>query len=295
VILPSVEGAEREILDDVREKTGLSFKRLGGINTQEKKVASAVLPILADWIPKLTDLRYLRACYLCFITPYAHPFLDLIIDRWQSEEDGLTSSILGQALAAALDCNDAVRIWELFRQHKSSQCYYQILSKLAACPAVQDSVRNELVGALGSKELRASDLAEIAKVPDPRIRRWFANNTSNSDPAIRGLARRIVAVRSLPPGVEYSTNAPGDAIELFSTECDIANFQASIATVAERFHLKIPRPIRSGSFLAGIELKRWLASDFQDENGYRLSLWFRLEDVDTVTVVLERKPAGIRA
>src|ERR1700693_3873398 len=87
------------ILDDVEEKTGLTFKKLAGIDTRDKSIAATVLPVLAGWVEKLDDRAYRHAIYALFHTPHAYPYLAKLILWWTTEKDDLALSSLTQDLA----------------------------------------------------------------------------------------------------------------------------------------------------------------------------------------------------
>jgi hypothetical protein len=269
-----------------QEKTGLACKRVGGIDTKDESIAAAVLPVLADWADKLDDVPHRNACYERFLTPFAHPFIDRIIDWWVHEQDKVASSILAQTLAIAFECSDAQRIWDLCHTIPRGGCYYLLLSKLAACPSVQREARDELVAALANQKLRVGDLSDIATVADPRIRKWFEGQTNSRDPNIKVLAKRVTARRALPRGVEYSERVPSREREMFSTECDLAEVKEIPAKLKKEFSVVLPPSLRSATFLAAAELNRWLIIRSPGEQPREAGLWLRMEDMDTVEILL---------
>src|SRR5450631_3295121 len=90
---------ERQILDDIENRTGLVFKRMGGIDTRDKAIADVVLPVLADWPDKLDDVPHRRGIYSHFNTPHAYPYMGRIISWWVTERDARALGFLTQALA----------------------------------------------------------------------------------------------------------------------------------------------------------------------------------------------------
>jgi hypothetical protein len=277
---------EQTILRDIRERTGLTFRRVGGIDTNEESIAAAVLPILADWAERLEGLPQRSACYSAFLTPFAHPFLDRIIAWWISEKGKVASSILAQAVAVAFHCADAEKVWDFCHRFPPDECYYRILAKLAACRSVEVKVRDELVAALASQNLRAGSLSYIATVPDFRIRKWFEGQTNSRDPYIKALAKRATAKSVLPRGVEYAAQAPDRRAEVFSTEYDLADLKGVLARIGKEFGVKMPPALRSLAFLRTTELDRSLVVDVLSKQFENARLWLRLEGLDTVEILL---------
>ncbi len=282
---------EAIILEDVKQSTGLVFRRLGGIPTREKAVADAVLPILAEWPSKLTDHdNYRGGIYHRFHTPHAYPFLDRIVSWWTTEQHQLNLAWLTQTLALILRCSDAERIWKLCEQLPRRQFHYMLLSKLATCPEVEQEVKDALIHGLQTEKLEAGNLSYIGQVNDPRIRRWFEGQVGSPDPNIRLVAKRVVAKsKKWPKGVEYAGQPPDRSEEMFSTEVGLEDLRQLFAQLTKGFGLKIPAAIMTGMFLASAELNRWIIVHTSKSAAQSMDLWFRLEDVDTVEVVLTKR------
>jgi len=283
---------EAMILDDVKTRTGLEFRLLAGIPTRgNKAVADAVLPVLAEWPGKLTNHdNYRRGIYHCFLTPHAYPFLDRIVSWWTTEQHELNLAWLTQTLALILRCSDAERIWKLCRELPRRQFHYMLLSKLATCPEVEHEVKEALIRGLETEKLEAGNLSYIAQVNDPRIRRWFEGQLDAPDRNIRLVAKRVVAKgKKWPKGVEYSAQSPDRNKEMFSTEVGLEDLRQLFAQLAKGFGLKAPAAIKTGVFLASAELNRWIIVHTSSAAGVSPDLWFRLEDVDTVEVVLTKR------
>jgi|SRR5689334_16005854 len=281
---------EEQILQDVHAKTGLTFRKIGGIDTRDPAVFAAVIPILADWVERLHDTSNRHAIYSRFLTPLARPYLDKMISWWKRENDQLAVGCLTQALTVATTCADAEQIWKVVKAFpKAPPFYYMLASKLANCPSVQREVREELIKALETKNLEAGDLSYIAKVKDPRVRKWFEARIDSSERAIRTLARRVTAQgRTMPHGVQYASVPPdsGSNIVVVHTECDIDEVMTVIGNAARQLGLKIPSAIRKGAFLSVADLNRWLVVPVSTKQGQPASMWFRMEDVDTVEVMI---------
>jgi len=165
-----------------------------------------------------------------------------------------------------------------------------LLSKLATCPEVEHEVKEALIRGLETEKLEAGNLSYIAQVNDPRIRRWFEGQLDAPDRNIRLVAKRVVAKgKKWPKGVEYSAQSPDRNKEMFSTEVGLEDLRQLFAQLAKGFGLKAPAAIKTGVFLASAELNRWIIVHTSSAAGVSPDLWFRLEDVDTVEVVLTKR------
>jgi hypothetical protein len=281
---------EEQILQDIREKTGLVYRRVGGIRTDDPGTFAAVAPILADWADRITDANHRHAIYDRFNTPLAHPYLDKLISWWREESHPLASGCLTQVLTTVSTCQDAERLWKLQHEFTPRPFYYLLASKLANCASVAKEARDELVAALESNTLLPGDVAFIAQVKDePRIQNWLKQQLNSAEPALRLLAKRAARRgQSMPTGVVYAPIPPDrtPGREVFSTECDLRDLKGVLREITNKFRLTLSPAIGKGSFLLVADLSRWLVSDVLMNQEEPAALWFRLEDIDTVELVL---------
>ena len=201
---------EKIILADIQDRTGLSFRKLGGIDTRDAYIAMAVLPILAEWVAKVDDRSHRCGIYHRFHTPHASPYVEQLISWWTNESDELSLSFLTQNLALVVECADAQRVWKLCQVLPPRPCHYMLLSKLARCSAVAPEAKDALVrprnrNSAGGRFVvhceskRSEDTAVVR-----RAGRFFGSKHQGcraaSDLCWRGLAiRRVGMMRSAPP------------------------------------------------------------------------------------------------
>lgn len=286
---------ETSILNDITRKTGLTFRLVGGIDTRDKAVAPLVLPVLADWVARLDDVSHRWTIYSRFHTPYARPYLEKVIYWWTSEEDRLALGTLTQVLALIVKCSDAKQVWELCQKLPPRPGHYLLVSKLGNCPEVEREVKEVLVQALKTETLEPSELSYISQIDDARMHQWFEGKVNSPNRYVRLVARRAVArSKRLPRGMEYSPQAPERTREMFSAEDDVHAVRPMLHVLVKEFGLTIPAPIASGRFLASVPLDSWVAARrLLTVEGAAVSLWFRLEDMDTVEIVLlNEQPEG---
>lgn len=283
----AVTPLEQAILDDIRAKTGVSCFRLGGIDTREESIAQVTLPVLRDWIPLVNEAKYRAAIYHRFFTPHAYSYLDDLITWWSQEDYSIGLSILTQTLAMLARSTDGERLWKLCQQLPPRPEHYYLLAKMATFSSVKREVRDELVAALERSCLPVSDLTAIARVDDPRIRLWFEGKTEDSNKYLRQLAQRVVQRgQRMPSGVGQAGTVPDRTQQMWSTEVDLDQVGPVLAGIAKELGLTLPVKLRQAKFLESAELDQWLVSNVRTKKGTPLLLWFRLEDVDTVELLL---------
>ena len=115
---------------------------------------------------------------------------------------------------------------------------------------------------------------------------------STPDARLRSIARRCIErAPKLPAGLICAPVLPDRINDIRSWEIALAEASASLVNVARELNLKIPAAIRKGRFLDTADLDRWLVMHVSsDESREPLLLWFRLEDFDTVEILLNRQP-----
>ncbi len=282
-----VTATEVAILRDLKARTGLSFRKLGGIDTRQKALAEAVLPILQGWPERIDDASHRRAVYARFHTPYAYPYIDKIISWWTEESDDVALSLLTQDLILLVKAADAERIWRLCQQLPPRPWHYWLVARLAEFPTTNLEATNALVRALNTDTLKPIDLEFIGKVDDPRIRQWFRHHSSSGDGSSKLARTPASGLRAWPKYARYVAVSPDRRAEIFSTEVNIAEAPRVIAKVSQDFSLRIPFTARSATFLRSADLDRWICIGGSAGTA-PATLWFRLEDIDSVEIVLTR-------
>lgn len=290
---PPVSAEEQLILDDITRQTGLVFARIGGIDTRDASIAKAVLPVLAGWIDH--PLPNFRAGIAHrFHTPHAKEWADILAEAWIREQDRLVVSCLAQSLCLTIQKTQAERVLEAILREPGRLEYFGLLAKLALFPAVEQRVKDYVVKALEERDLGASDVEDASRVKDSRIAVIVAKLVDSPDKYVRLVAKRFVARgKKLPEWIQYAPSQPPRHTEFFSTEVDLETLPNLVRELERRFHLKLPpaakqlRPV-----MARAEIDRWLVVNTTDRDESPMQLWIRLEDIDTVEVVLTRGDAG---
>ena len=280
---------EKEILEDVRRRTGIAVSGLPWFDTKkDERVAKAVLPILAEWLEKpIEGIR--GTIYSLFASPYAKDWIDLIVANWLTCEDELSRSALVSALCIITQDRDAPRIFELMQRDVAKLEDFRLLAKLAEFPSVERQVRDYMVKVLEEREVGASDLEDASKVRDPRIAEQVRRREHSKVSTVRLVARRFAARSNrLPLGLYRVAEPPSRDYELFSTEVDYEDLKRLLRDLASRFDLRLSSSSikKVCDVLLGAPLDTWLATEVKDKNGRPGGIWLRLEDIDTVEVIV---------
>ena len=288
----NVAEIENRILQDIHSRTGLSCPRLEGFDTTVKSVADAILPVLVTWVPIVPAPNMRTAIYSRFVTPYASSFLDLLLDWAQTEQDRVAVHTIIYAIGKAVQAPTANLVWQNLPRLRKTESYYHLLVKLSSFPDFATAARNLLVQELETGNLGFPELRPIADVNDSRIATWFETRIDDPDRSVRALARRIRnRATRLPSSLDYSETGPDRSTALFSTETDLHGLENLLKDMSQQLALDIPAPIRKGRFLSSLPLNRWTVSTVKGQTGGSASIYFRLEDIDTVEIVITRSLA----
>jgi hypothetical protein len=279
---------EREILHDIETKSGLNFDLIDSVPTRDPAVANAALPVLAAWVSRVPDSTHRHMIYRRFYTPYAHPYLEDILSWFSSEQDEELRGTLGQVLAQLATESNAKRLWQMLRCDATRLPDYLLLAKLATVPSsIQGEARNCLIEDLRSNRLRTGDLKYAAQVDAPQIREWSALQANSPDRTIRALAKRVAQRRrKLPKGLVSAHTPPDRRRECFSAELDSTQLRGLLRQLSREIGLKIPRGISNADFLSALPVDQWAIVSEAKVNGRPANLWLRMEDVDTVEIVV---------
>jgi hypothetical protein len=148
-------------------------------------------------------------------------------------------------------------------------------------------VKDWLADELKSGKLRYPELLLISEVEDPRLSAWFSEKGNDPDKRIAALARRVInKSKKLPKGLVNARFQPDRAKELYSTEVDSDQVELTLKELSKRFDLKIPAQILKGHFVSRLRMDSWVVAEVVSRSGEPKQLWFRLEDVTTVEIVL---------
>jgi hypothetical protein len=289
--IPPPSADEQAIVEDIVARTNWYVQRLGGYETSDEEVARDVLSILLEWFPRVAGRDNWRgAIYYRFCTPYAKPYIEILMQWYLQELDKINHMLLESALICTASAEHAQRLWQLCRHRSDMGLQLRLAVKLCRFPSVAAEIKDFLVEWLNRNPSPLhGELQCLLNVRDPRIFAWFKEQLNAPSAGVRSLARRYVERGAkLPAGLAYAEIPPERLHEIYSWEIDLAELQLCLKEVARTFCVTIPARIRSGRFLDTAELDRWLVTQLSREDS-RVSLWFRLEDYDTVEIVLIRQ------
>lgn len=276
---------ETRILEDIRTKTGRLFPQLASIPTKDRLIAAQVFPILRDWVYKTNRDLLREAIYACFHTTHARSYLRDLVGWWSVEQDDDASASLTQTIALLARSGDAQWIWTTYLTVGVKPFDYLLLSKLANLSSpVQTSVRDKLYEDLSSGLLAPADIRYISRVKDERIQEWLSAHSAIARAPARG------KIPSLPQGLRVSISPPDRACELYSMEVDLRELPVSLEHLSSKLALELPAVFPQTGFLLDVPLNLWFTRKVSEATNTSIDLWFRLEDVDIVEIVVVRTP-----
>jgi hypothetical protein len=279
---PCASPEEQKLLDQIKNTTGLTFKRLGGIDTQQGAVASTVLPILAGLVNETKDLRLRTTIYMLFTTKHSGPSVRDIITWWRTEQDAIALSVLTMALAKAIDRQHAHEVWETAKGLPWRPNLYLLLASLTRFNGIADEVK-ELIW-VNRRNLGPGDIVDVSRVKDERIRAWCREQKF-----LRfGVSCPAGEAQALGFDIEHSPRLPDRSSEWHSTEIDLRDLERTTVDFFANANLDLPNV--TGLIVKMIDLPtdRWFKVRFTDARPGWPTVWLRLEDVDTVEIVFAR-------
>ena len=286
------EQVEQLILADIRGRTGLDFKMIGGIDTSDPIIAARVLPVLREWIDFHGETEEYRAGLYRPFGSQGQAYLSDIIRWWTAERDSIGLSILTHMVSQLIGASEAQLVWDRIKNDSSRPIDYELLASLAPFESVKEEVVVRICDNLATNILTASELKHIGSINDRRIQQWFKSNAA----ILQNRNARIVAQRSLqqrqrlPKPLQYASKPPRRSGELFSTEVDVADIVVVVRKTIKDFGLIAPRSLLKKDLLIAADLDRWIVAPCVSSDGKANTLWFRLEDSDTVEFVLLDSP-----
>lgn len=183
---------ERELLEELRLKTGIRSHRIQGLRTDDKALAEAALPVLVDWFDRIQDPSYRAAIVQTMNTPHAYKYFDKILEWWQHARDPEYSGFLTQLVARLLKKADAEKVWTACQRTAPDPFRIFILRRLITIPSVSAEVLDTIYRNLLSGLYDPAELEAMSAIADPRIREWFAGQLDNPDEHVSSIAMKLV-------------------------------------------------------------------------------------------------------
>lgn len=270
---------EAEILASVAERSGLRYPNLASIGTREASVSRRVLPILSDWLQTDLPANLRGALYVPFSTKEAVPYLDVLLECWSREPQDLNFGLLSQTIEQIVTARTAERVWATAKVVRAVTGRGALLSRLAKFKTISDEVAGEVIQILDTRPAWANkaDLMKLARIRHPAVLQWLEAHpefdthtrplTSGSTILKRGAFRR-----------EH---------EVWSTEVDLVELPRILHEWQDRFAFRNrwePGVLMNEVTQMPVDQWRYMLVEAQSP----LVLWFRLEDVDVVEIVLGR-------
>lgn len=293
--LSEILAEEQRVLRDIFRRTGLEFRRLGGIDRNDTEVMELVLPIAREWIPSASE-RIRGALYMQFLTPVSVPYLEDILDWAETEKSPSSREILTQVLRLIASPTTASRIWEVFRTLDPTDSDPLLLAKLAGARSVSAEVVDRILRFLNSiaeridrgdlvRTFASGPLEEYSRVRHPRIQQWFHKYLNSADAELRAMAKRSCRIKKVLPAIgRLVRGTPERARMVFSTEIDLHCLADLLLDVNRDLSAEFLIGVESDRVVENLVESKWLVCEVARSNKGPLELWLRLEDAGTIKV-----------
>lgn len=280
--VPTADSEEQPVLDRIERETGLRFPHLASIATRHRALASAVLPILNDAIDSIQNGNLRGAIYLLFATKHSRPWIDNIIHWWTTEKDPINLSILTTVLSLVVDRKHATAVWNLTKTLPPRLGQYQLLASLSRFDAIAGEVKSHIMKQRDSLSL--GDINDISRIKDDSIKECCRERKM----ALMGLSASMRGDRACAFIIESAARPPDRRFELDSVETDLRLVEIEVSDLFQRRGL-LP-PSVSGLAIQMVERKldRWFRLKFAKMADGQPVIWLRLEDVDSIEIVLTK-------
>jgi hypothetical protein len=281
---------ERTIVDEIRNTTGLSYRFIGGIPTDQSDLAAAVLPVLAKRLAKGVQPANRWDIYTRFCTRHARPYLPLLLEQLRGEESPTHRfDSLMRAVGMAARDEDVPVVWSAIRDRKDkdSAGWCAVAGQLANRKTAPPEIVAELLRDLNEGDLSFGDIKDISIVRDRRIRDWFRSQQDSEDKNVSRLARKVSgkSIR-VPAGIVRSPIEPNRNGEVESFEIGTEDLPRILREVRSKWGLTLPEWLLKPTALDFLDLDQWVSIDVPTKGGPIFTLWLRLEDYDTIETAL---------
>jgi hypothetical protein len=284
-----LSSTESAMLEDIHHRTGLAYARAQNAVPRSIAEAKKLLSVLAEWIAKLGDIGERRALYSGFGTKLAHAWIGQMLSWWQHETDAPAKGHLTTIIASIMRDSDARQVWDVMCERDEQYPFDSaMLVRMAVIDDFSSLATQRAIDRLMSGRFTAGDLWQYSKLQDARIGEWLTNNRQHEDPTIQKVVRKILLAkpRDWPPWLKVRRTAPKATI-IYSTEVDITKLGETLEELSRRVGFHLPGPVPDSFGFAHLRTNTWLRSaELHRPPDSSPELWIRLEDFDTVEVVL---------
>jgi hypothetical protein len=263
---------EQMVLDDIFRRTGHKFRHLGSIDRNDRQLIQRILPIAREWV--VSSSGPIRgALYFEFLTPAAAPYLQDILSWVKTERSPVEREVLTQVLRLIVTRSTASEVWEVFRALDPTDSDPLLLSKLAGYPSVSDEVAERIFAYLRSVEERIrrgelvrgfarGPLHEYSRVKHPKIKRWFQQYLTSSDPDLRMIANRSSGAKLSPPtGCRINGQQPDHSRLILSTEIDSHCLADFLDKLEADQGVEFLSGVLRDEVVGNLQERRWLVCD----------------------------------
>lgn len=279
---------EVQILREIEKRTGLTFLRLGAIDSRDQYITDKVLPVVADWVYRAQCSESRSSIYTLFGSSRATKrYVERLLKWYEQETDPLAEDMVAQVLGRYCPRTHALELLRIVKDKYRSSSYYAILVRLAILEPTAEEAAALVVGDLYSREdLKPFEIQHISKLKNGSVMKWFEQRKDASNTTVRAIARRLFPTPIVNSALRKASDPRASHRELFSTEIDVDQAPTLLRELAVQCKLSIPSEIADGKYLNALKVDRWYCTEVPDVKGKQYKLCFRMEDIDVVEVFL---------
>lgn len=297
---------EQTVLDDIFHHTGLRFPHLASIDRNDREVVQKILPVVKEWVPRVPNSALRSALYMQFLTPYAAPYLNDVIEWASNVNSRVEGDLFTQILCILATPETAKRIWnQCGILDPTDALVARLFTTLSRMPSVSSEVVSRILDALRNFGERVSrgeqirtfgmgPLEDYSRLRDDKIQQWFEQYIDSPDPDLRKLARRSNGIKSVLPAGSYVASGPPNPLKVvLSTEIDSARISDFVSELERDLGVEFPPGFESSQVLENLSESKWVVVDVLGSKRGPLEVWFRAEASNTVEVWVVT-PASVR-
>jgi hypothetical protein len=285
------EVLENVILADIAQRTGHRFARLQGISVTSEAEAELILPIAAEWIDRVGLSHFRHALYSAFASQFGYQWFLQLLKWWTGETDPIAKSTLVTLILDLMRETDVPQIWKTMCVTDESYPFdCEVLSRMARTAQFGRLAKDAILRRLEDGRFIPGDLWSYAKLGDLRIQNWLIRNRNIEDPVARKVITKLLqASEALPKWLTSAKVGPPRASVLYATEVDIEHLDRELRRLGKEFHFTPPKFGRNKGFTTAADHSSWYMGLLKTKRADApSSVWFRIEDLDVIEVVLTR-------
>jgi len=278
------------IAQNLQSQLGIPVQNLLQFDTgNNPEIAARVLPLIEQWVTKVSRGDIRATLYTLFQTRHARKYLPCMLAWLQTEAHPPALRALKFAISIAMRASDAELVWEVLKSKDLGAADIPLLLKLAKSKTVGAEVNSLIWAGLGSGTFSVFSFDRISNVHDDRILKELLSRAKDPDPEVRKQVRRLFERgRPLPAPLERARLGPNRRLDLFSTEVDTDQLFTVLTLMETKFGVHLPKQLSDLAFVEALPVNKWVNTPAIGNPDVAYTYWFRLETDEVMEVVLQQ-------